>query len=155
MTPDQINALLDGIVSIHHTLFEADPKAELLPAFMIASPNGDREIIQFPWKSEIEREIALLTLSAVLEERQAVFYCLWSETWTSTQRPDYQGPARDDPQREEGVITAYVPRHGEPVARYLAISRDADGNVTALTPDPDYDIMSGAVVNLFRMDSVH
>lgn len=152
MSPDDVNALLDRIESAHRAVFERDPRGEIFPSFMVGLPNGETEIIATPWETAEAKAASLLALKAWLRDRQATFYCLWSETWMGA--PEYGGRASEDPNRKEGVVTAYVPRSGVSVARFLTIHRDDKGGVTRLARDPDSQLGGGAMLDLFDRDTV-
>ena len=147
-----VDQLLDHAADHARTVLVGKPKAELIPTWIL---QGKDEItfVGTPWGDDVEKELTVIAIRAMLEVRQAQSYSFMSEAWKAHESIDHPIGLmpRDRVDRIEVVIVNAFDRQGGKMRCY-EIRRGPDGVVTELVLDPqgDMDRFEGRLYNLFQ-----
>jgi hypothetical protein len=148
-----VDELLDMAIDSARNELIGNAGAELMPTFIIQTKDKTT-FVGCPWSGEIEKELAIFTIRAMLKKENAISYSFTSEAWISTQQKDepYVQP-RLSPKRREVVIVNAFNRRGVGKMRAYEIKRDTQGVVTDLVLESNELSQmgfSGRLYNLFE-----
>jgi hypothetical protein len=149
---DALTTLIDA-AGDHARRVMIGTKKELMPVFLLVAGNGDRIIVGTPFVNDDDKDRAAHVVRGLIREHHVARYSFLSEGWRAVQPPGWEHgqpiglmPSQR-PDRQECVI-AFATDGINTVWRSWATHRDAEGNCTALTLEPEGMSMTSRFANL-------
>jgi hypothetical protein len=119
---------------------------QLAPAWLTIGGDGAFTVTITPFSNDFEKDLVIAAMRKTMREQGVVAYSFVSEAWSASEPESYDpkrhGWPKDRPDRQEVVIAVASTRAVCIHATWL-IKRDKRGRVTALEPQPDFDVTFG------------